>query len=340
MTAAGLRENTSILVTQPRRVAATALAHRVATEMQSPEPGKKGSQVGYVVRLDRAVSDDSKIVYCTVGILVRMLVCPQEEGDVDSSDAVPLANITHVVVDEVHERDVNTDFVLTLLRQVLNVNKQIRVVLMSATASTQMFARYFDKVGIESTVINIPGRSFPVNIKWISECERFAGSYVKGWSTKIEDDECKNKNLSPCAPAKIDCDFVKSLVVAIVKKQQADGKLHTTCKDGSRQNGAILVFLPGKSEIEALAKALYSDPLVGDRRLCNILKLHSTIPSGGQRAVFIPALEGMVKIVLATNIGKEGSLKPTPIRRSCSSHGCTSRGFSFSRDFHHDLRCL
>jgi HrpA-like RNA helicase len=339
MTAAGLRESTSILVTQPRRVAATALAHRVATEMQSPEPGQKGSEVGYVVRLDRAVSDDSKIVYCTVGILVRMLVCPQEENDIDSSDAVPLANITHVVVDEVHERDVNTDFVLTLLRQVLNVNKQIRVVLMSATASTQLFAEYFEKVGMESTVVNIPGRSFPVDIKWITECERFTGRYVKGWSPNIDHEECQNTNLSPRAPVTIDFDFTKSLVVAIVRKQQADGRLDTTCKEGSRQDGAILVFLPGKSEIEALAKLLYSDPLVGDRRLCNILKLHAAIPSGGQRAVFVPAREGTVKIVLSTNIGKSGR-KPAEVCKSRASQRFTNRGFSCSRDFHHDLRCL
>lgn len=93
-------------MTQPRRVAATALAQRVSSEMKSPEPGKKGSEVGYVVRLDRAVADSAKIVYCTVGILLRMLVCPQEADDEnagaesDLSSHVPLSNITHIVVDE------------------------------------------------------------------------------------------------------------------------------------------------------------------------------------------------------------------------------------------------
>ena len=76
--------------------AATALAHRVATERQSPEPGHKHSQVGYMVRLDRAVSESSKIVYCTVGILLRMLVCPTHDED----DDIPLSKLTHVVVDE------------------------------------------------------------------------------------------------------------------------------------------------------------------------------------------------------------------------------------------------
>ena len=161
MTAAGQRDAASIVVTQPRRVAATALAHRVSTEMLCPEPGKKGSKVGYVVRLDRAVSESTKIVYCTVGILLRMLVCPQEDGDdivEQEPNKPPLSNVSHVVVDEgeptflhirvplccsnsivrpskVHERDVNTDFVLILLRRVLAVNKSVRIILMSATAS-------------------------------------------------------------------------------------------------------------------------------------------------------------------------------------------------------------
>lgn len=102
MTAAGQRQAANILVTQPRRVAATALAQRVSAEMGSPDPGKKGSEVGYMVRLDRAVSESAKIVYCTVGILLRMMVCPKEveDGSGDSESHVPLSTLTHIVIDE------------------------------------------------------------------------------------------------------------------------------------------------------------------------------------------------------------------------------------------------
>ncbi|CAB9528460.1 Putative ATP-dependent RNA helicase DHX30 [Seminavis robusta] len=305
MTAAGLRDSTNIIVSQPRRVAATALAYRVSNEMSSGAPGTKGSEVGYMVRLDRAVSSTSKIVYCTVGILLRMLISPMEAGDdfvEGDTEAVPLSNVSHVVIDEVHERDVNTDFVLTLLRRLLSVNKRIRIILMSATAAAQLFVRYFGDY--KPTVIDIPGRSFPVDIKWISECEQFATSSVKGWSPKTDLEADQAKNVSPRATAKIDHSFVKDLISAIVRKQQADGVLVASGGQGARTDGAILVFLPGKAEIEASAKVLYQDPLVGDRSKCNILKLHSTIPRTEQQSVFTPAKGGTVKIVLATNIAE------------------------------------
>jgi len=317
MMAAGQEHRAHILVTQPRRVAATSLARRVAQEMNSPPPGAKGSQVGYSVRLDRAVSDTAKIVYCTIGILLRMLVCPTETNDDFLDDAspdtdskasqrVPLSSVTHVVIDEVHERDVNTDFVLTLLRRVLLDNKNIRVVLMSATASAGLFVRYFDEVGMKPSVIEIPGRMFPVDIHWISKCEQFAASTVFGWSPNIVDNSIANQNktLSPRASDKIDNNFVCKLIRAIIQKQQTDGDLKAKNNESVRSNGAILVFLPGKTEIEALARALYPDELVGDRNICNILKLHSNVTKQEQQSVFIPAPVGKVKVVLATNIAE------------------------------------
>eukprot|EP00957_Ditylum_brightwellii_P059782 4538419-Ditylum_brightwellii.AAC.1 len=125
MNARNLQSYANILVTQPRRVAATSLADRVAVERSSPSPGKPGSIVGYNVRLSRAVADNAKIVYCTVGILLRMLVNPSENYSPTTDEAGnigfsnPLSSLSHVVIDEVHERDLNTDFALTLLRPVL-----------------------------------------------------------------------------------------------------------------------------------------------------------------------------------------------------------------------------
>ena len=108
-----------IFVTQPRRVAATSLAMRVAKERNSPAPGMKGSEVGYHIRLRNAVSEETKIVYCTVGILLQMLINSDEGGDVaegfddgmernEGSPPMPLSHISHVIIDEVHERDLNT----------------------------------------------------------------------------------------------------------------------------------------------------------------------------------------------------------------------------------------
>ena len=318
MTAAGQGQDANILVTQPRRVAAISLAQRVSCEIKdSAAPGKPGSQVGYNVRLDRAVTNDAKIVYCTVGILLRMLVCPQEEADEDgTNDNVPLSNLSHVVIDEVHERDVNTDFVLTLLRALLRRNRHIRIILMSATASASLFVNYFvGHLEKAPVVIDIPGRSFPVNIKWLSDCENFASSRIQFYNDDIEEKnnvpsrvqsgDSDGVVLSPRATDKIDNQFIRKLICAIVREEQqrTTGK-QSTAPSGKRTDGAILVFLPGKGEIEALGKVLIDDSTLGHQDVCKILKLHSTIPRGGQQVVFQPALEGTVKIVLATNIAE------------------------------------
>ena len=315
MAAAGQYEKAHILVTQPRRVAATSLARRVAQEMNSPPPGSRGSKVGYSVRLDRAVSDTAKIVYCTVGILLRMLVCPSETSDDFLENAVvdsPLSNVTHVVIDEVHERDVNTDFVLTLMRRVMMVNKHIRLILMSATASADLFVRYFDEIGMKPPIIEIPGRTFPVDVHWISECEQVAASSVYGWPPKSDDAHgtlessppYSNKLLAPRATDKIDNTFICKLINAIIQKQQAAGMLKVADSQSPRKDGAILVFLPGKAEIEALSKTLYQDQTVGDRNFCKIIKLHSNVSKEEQQSVFVPACAGMMKVVLATNIAE------------------------------------
>ena len=125
-----------------------------------------------------------------------------------------LTDRIHLLFCTVHERDINTDFTLTLLRRAVTINPQLRVILMSATASAQLFTRYFEAVGIQPDLINIPGRSYPVDIHWIADCERMATSRVNGWSPKVEDSKSDNNGksnnhsskhlLSPRAKDKID----------------------------------------------------------------------------------------------------------------------------------------
>jgi HrpA-like RNA helicase len=313
-----------IVVTQPRRVAAISLATRVAEEMGSPAPGETGSLVGYIVRLDRRMKEDScRIIYCTVGVLLRMLICPTidgkessltKPGEPSSHPPLSLDSISHLILDEVHERDVNTDFSLTLLRGFLASKRYTpRLVLMSATASVDFFMDYFaSATTIPPTSMEIPGRTFPVQINWLSECETFAGTTI--WQGN-GNDRClrdysslktpDGPELSLRAPQKIDNKLIRTLIGKIVRQQQAEGELKTSSSTKYRETGAILVFLPGRAEIEALARCLYDDQsFVGDRDLCKILKLYSALPRSKQQIVFRPAAMGTVKIVLATNIAE------------------------------------
>ena len=328
-----------IVVTQPRRVAAIALANRVADERGSPPPGEAGSSVGYMVRSDKRVDERScRIIYMTVGILLRMLVSQSQSqsqsqpksSEVDEENprsSFSINNISHLIIDEVHERDVNTDFTLTLLKGLIlspssSKLSHLRLILMSATASSDLFVNYFTPnktLSRPPIVLEIPGRTFPVETKWLSECQHFAGTTmwrpnnsnynsdgVENENEKENDSRTKNgPALSPRARDKIDDNFVRALIRKIVQQQQSEGQLQRTDSQGYRKTGAILVFLPGRGEIESMAACLRDNStIVGDREICTILKLHSAIPKNEQQRVFRPALEGTVKIVLATNIAE------------------------------------
>ena len=105
---------------------------------------KIGSTVGYHIRLEAKKSSKTRILFLTTGILLRMLML---EGS--------LAHVSHIFVDEVHERDINTDFLLIVLKQLLEKRQDLRVVLMSATLNAQLFANYFKD--FSCALLEIPG---------------------------------------------------------------------------------------------------------------------------------------------------------------------------------------
>ena len=312
MKAIGCKEQANILCTQPRRVAATSLAMRVSNERSCPPPGRDGSEIGYNVRLSKAVSDSTKITYCTVGVLLRMLVNSTKNcGDMieDDKSHVPLSEISHIIIDEVHERDLNTDFALTLLRPLLVQNKHISIVLMSATASSELFVNYFrsSKLGIDPKVFQIPGRTFPVETKWLLECERLISRGLEGWNNDFLNEDLQidasAKNgvkLSPRVSSKIDYGFITQLIKKIIQEQWTKSKNN----DQTKTNGAILVFLPGKGEIQSLKQTLLKDSILANNEKCSIRQLHSSLPAQEQWLAFQPVKSGKVKIVLATNVAE------------------------------------
>ena len=138
----------SVVVTQPRRLSAMAVAERVAAERGEAV----GQTVGYSIRLESKVSRDTRLLFCTTGILLRRL-----QSDPD------LVGVTHVVVDEVHERDLLSDFLLVILRALASRRSDFRLVAMSATVDAELFQRYFEaEVPGPIRCVEIPGRTFPV----------------------------------------------------------------------------------------------------------------------------------------------------------------------------------
>ncbi|XP_025080426.1 ATP-dependent RNA helicase A-like, partial [Pomacea canaliculata] len=154
---AGKGADCNIIVTQPRRISAITIAERVAEERSE----RLGFSVGYSVRFETVLPRPyGAILYCTVGTLLRKM-----EGG--------LRGISHVIVDEIHERDINTDFLLVLLRDMVRTYPNLRVLLMSATVDTTLFTEYFGEV----TIVEIYGRVYPVEVsKTRTRCGQYTSA--------------------------------------------------------------------------------------------------------------------------------------------------------------------
>ncbi|CAJ1072389.1 ATP-dependent RNA helicase DHX30 isoform X1 [Xyrichtys novacula] len=255
----------NILVTQPRRISAVSVAHRVAQELG---PALKHS-VGYQVRLESRPPEHSggAMLFLTVGVLLRKL-----------QSNPTLKGISHVVVDEVHERDVNTDLLLALLRNSLNENPELRVVLMSATGDKERLAQYFGGC----PVIKIPGFMHPVKDRFLEDVLRELGRAPPAkWREEVEQQNGR-EDLSP------DVQLVADLIEHIDKHEKP---------------GAVLCFLPGWQDIKAVQEKLEERPHFSSNSHL-ILPLHSSLSVADQQLVFQRPQVGKRKIVLTTNVAE------------------------------------
>ncbi|KAI8843788.1 P-loop containing nucleoside triphosphate hydrolase protein [Chytriomyces cf. hyalinus JEL632] len=146
-----------IACSQPRRIAVTSVAARVAEEM-GVEIGK---EVGYAVRFDDVTSEKTKIKYMTDGILFR-------EALLDPL----LSRYSVVIIDEAHERSLYTDIMLGILKKIMKKRPELRVIISSATLDAQVFKDFFnfnttgDASKDSAVIVSIEGRAFPVDIQF------------------------------------------------------------------------------------------------------------------------------------------------------------------------------
>ncbi|XP_044224115.1 ATP-dependent RNA helicase DHX30 [Thunnus albacares] len=255
----------NILVTQPRRISAVSVAHRVAHEMG---PALKHS-VGYQVRLESRPPERSggAMLFLTVGVLLRKL----------QSNPL-LKGISHVVVDEVHERDINTDLLLALLRSSLKENPELRVVLMSATGDNQRLAQYFGGCPI----VKVPGFMHPVRDRYLEDVLREMGRSLTVHDGRKSNGQEGRDEITP------DVDLVADVIQHI---------------DKHGEPGAVLCFLPGWQDIKAVQEKLEGRPHFSSGSQM-ILPLHSSLSVADQQVVFQRPQAGQRKIVLTTNIAE------------------------------------
>jgi ATP-dependent helicase HrpA len=272
------RANTGKLIghTQPRRIAASSVAKRIAEELKTP----LGAVVGFKVRFQDRLQPGASVKLMTDGILLAET----------QSDPLLRAYDT-LIIDEAHERSLNIDFLLGHLKQILPRRPDLKVIVTSATIDADRFAQHFTGAHGPAPVIQVSGRLFAVEQRW----------------RPFEWNETPKTTSSPApqgsAPSlgRPGGRQERDLSVAIA---DAVDELWRGAAVGD-----ILVFLPGEREIreatDHLRKHLAHDPR---RRHTEILPLFARLSQAEQDRVFDTG--GAPRIVLATNVAETSLTVP------------------------------
>ncbi|CAB3401390.1 unnamed protein product [Caenorhabditis bovis] len=240
-----------IVVTQPRRVAVVTLATRVAEEKDCI----LGHDVGYTVRFDDVSDKDTKIKFITDGLLLReLLVDPL------------LSKYSVIMIDEAHERSCNTDILLGLLRKVMQVRNDLRIIVSSATLDAELFKEFFEMNETDNpekdtaSIISVEGRTHPVAV----------------YHTKTS------------VP-----DYIQASVDTVIQ-------IHKT-----EMHGDVLVFLTGQDEVEEVCDRLRDavGRLKNVGKLW-IVPCYGALPAREQMKAFDSTPHGTRKVVVATNIAE------------------------------------
>jgi HrpA-like RNA helicase len=133
----GRNKNFKLLVTQPRRIATKSIANRLSDMLGT----RCGKLVGYKIGMTDETSSDTRIIIATTGLFYNIIIHQED-----------LAEYSHIILDEVHEREIDIDIVLIMIKHILPRNKNLKLILMSATIQIELFARYFSKSLMQSFI--------------------------------------------------------------------------------------------------------------------------------------------------------------------------------------------
>ncbi len=243
--------------TQPRRLAARAVATRVAEELGTP----LGQQVGFQVRFSDQTADNTLVKMMTDGILLAEI---QHDRYLSKYDTI--------IIDEAHERSLNIDFLLGILRTLLPKRPDLKIIITSATIDVDRFSKHFN----DAPIISVSGRTYPVETIY-----RPLG---------VDSEE---------SDGKYDLDVSQGILSAVEEIIELERKGETPSKGGD-----VLVFLPGEREIRETAELIRRASLP----LFEVLPLYARLSAAEQQRVFAP--HGGRRIVLATNVAETSLTVP------------------------------
>ncbi|GAB6026076.1 hypothetical protein CHUAL_012279 [Chamberlinius hualienensis] len=271
---AARKEDCNIVVTQPRRIAAMSVAKRVADERR----WRLGDLVGYQIGLKSVTSENTRLTYVTTGVLLQKLVAKKS-----------LSDYSHIIIDEVHERNQDVDFLMIVVRKLMRANsKNTKVIIMSATLNAEVYADYFSTACEDRF---LPAHIYDIKEKSFDVYEFYLDDLIGlGPLPKLEVSE-------PSLPAEsvgIACKLVERLDQIEGAEQPFEGEF-------AEHRGSVLIFLPGIEEINTIHSYLVKK---ATRMKWWLLPLHSSITLEEQSHVFKQPLKFQRKIILSTNIAE------------------------------------
>ncbi|MET3809007.1 ATP-dependent RNA helicase HrpA [Arthrobacter sp. UYEF3] len=267
----GLGDNGLIGHTQPRRLAARTVAERIAEELGV----EIGQEVGFQVRFTGEVSRSTKVKLMTDGILLAEI----------QRDKL-LRKYNAIIIDEAHERSLNIDFILGYLKRILPQRPDLKVIITSATIDPERFAKHFGSEEAPSPIIEVSGRTYPVELRYRPLSQPAGGAGAAGDDADAASDDELEEDRDPLDAV---CDAVDELAL--------------------EAPGDILVFFSGEREIRDAAEALNAR-IQTNRRLAGteVLPLFARLSLQEQHKVFHPGSKR--RIVLATNVAETSLTVP------------------------------
>ena len=276
--------NCKILITQPRRIAAISIANRLSFERNT----KLGKLIGYHVSMINNLSPETQIFVKTTGVFLEELL---HNNDKDNK-----VDYTHIIIDEVHERDLYVDLVLVLLKNYFKSNPQSnkKLILMSATIAESEFANYLKDTNEKDVpIIRIKEKWHEVKnfyvdeiIKTLLRSDKVEAQLKK----KIDEEKSSCVSLSYGFPV-----YSESLFPVVA------GIIQIIEKNNNRPKNGILIFIPGFSEIQDLQEYLMG--IFNEEYKLEFIILHSQVSDDEQEKAF-KIDETKRKIILATNIAE------------------------------------
>jgi superfamily II DNA/RNA helicase len=258
-----------MIISQPRRIAAKALAERV----RNVEPDlahKIALRMGHGMK--EFESHKTRAWFVTTGYVVRLLANHPHWFD----------SHTHLIIDEVHERSVDSDILCLLCRRLLHSHPTIRLVLMSATLAADLYSQYFGS----PPPIHVGVRRFPINEYFVEDLASQLSLSTKH-SQFAQDvfDFCRKSKCSTAPP-----DTIKDKSFHLASQITASVGEH---------GSSVLIFVAGMSDIENISELIERLNVHNVTFTC--FPIHSDIPFEEQMEAFEPPKEGEVKVVIATN---------------------------------------